>query len=159
MPVLSPIDDCMLQRFGASDGTLHQYVRPSRRWGLLTRGCDSKSGVTIPRIMHTDPSQGVSSHLSNGCHLALCVSPVNSFSDHIKSIKWLGRNLDPMRASVGKVLDGAYRPSIKLLAPSALHMQVRVIQQLIILSQVELVRSVQPLIGLKHSFQSLPTQV
>lgn len=42
--------------------------------------------VMIPRIAHIRLSQAVSSHLSNGCHLAFLVSPVNSFSDHNTSI-------------------------------------------------------------------------
>lgn len=51
----------------------------SKDWGRKLKS-------VLPRIVHVRPSQAVSSHLSNGCHLAFPVSPVNSFPDHHTSI-------------------------------------------------------------------------
>lgn len=88
---------------------------------LVNKDWDDRSRVVIPHITQIRLSQAVSSHLSNWCHLAFLVSPVNSFSDHHTSIDGSDETRRPCgaHAGVGELLDWARLSSIKILSQLA----------------------------------------
>lgn len=99
-------------------GTCIIILASQNNAALVHKDWDDRSRVVIPHITQIRLSQAVSSHLSNGCHLAFLVSPVNSFSDHHTSI---GGSDETQRAhaEVGERLNRARRSSIKFLSQPA----------------------------------------